>query len=255
MRRIVLGILLLAVAAGATVTGAFGRTPSPPSSADVVGKMIAALGGRTALESIKSKVEIVSLQLPDQMVTTTVTRVEPDKYLEVDTLPAYHQAITTGYDGTTGWVDDTYGNVKQLTGDQLTVVRCKAQDPAASFLGADKSTTFDAKPDQTVDGKSYIVLVANHDGCPTTTLYVDPKTYLVWRFTDGLQTVDLSDYAVGPSGEKYAKTLAITSGMGSFLGAVTSVKDNVQIDDAIFVMPQKASASPAAPTPAASATP
>lgn len=258
MRRIFLGLIGVGCAFASAHAIADAKSGAPPSSAGVVSKMIDAYGGRATLDAIKTKVEVLSLSIQGEPGTITNTQEAPNKFLELVSIPAYRVSVTTGYDGSNGWIVDSYGHVRALTGDQLATARCQAADAVGSLLHPEQtSATFALQPNQTVDGKSYLVLLFSQKGCPTTSLYVDPQTYLIGRFVNELQTIDLSDYTSGPLGEKYPKTLAITSAEGTAIATVTSLKDNPQIDETIFTMPPIPSPLPSAsaPAPAASASP
>ena len=224
------------------------------STQALVAKVIEAYGGRTTLDSIKTVALVQALSVQGESGTITTTIEAPNKMLQVVSIPAYHATITTGFDGTNGWTSDAYGHVKALTGDQLTGLACQATNPFTTILHPDSTVTVTAQPDQTVGGKTYVILLLSKKDCPTRTFYLDPKTFLTARVDDGQQTHDLSDYDTGPLGEKYAKSDAV-EGLGS-VATVTSRKDNVPVDDSIFAMPKAApdgGASPASPAPAPAA--
>jgi len=253
MRR---SIVYISCAIGATCA-VLASTPassaSLPSSTSVIAKIVAAYGGPSVLGSIKSTVQVASLTLQGQPGTITVTTERPNKSLEVVAVPAFHAIITTAYDGANGWTSDAYGNVKALSGDQLTSTRCDSTDLTYAMLHPDPTIAFAVQPNQTVDGKSLIALLVSQKDCPTITLLVDPKTYLIARYVSAVETIDFSDYASGPAGEMYPKTAVITGGIGTYYTTVTSIQDNVTIDESIFAMPA-AGKSPA-PTPSSSSMP
>ena len=217
-----------------------------PTTAAVIDKMIAAYGGRTVLDSIKTKVEVVSISIRGQAGTITSTEKKPNKFLEVISIPGLGFTSTTGFDGKSAWTSDAYGNVKALSGDQLNTVRCQAVDETSEMLHPDGSTAVAVRPNKTIDGKSYVTLLFSKSGCPSETLYVDPKTDLVVRTSSSDSTIVLSNYTSGPAGEKYPKTVTVTNAMATYVGTVTSLKDNPQVDDSAFAMPPMPSPSPAA---------
>ena len=235
------GALAVALACSAAVS-------APAPSAPVLAKIADAYGGRTVLDSIKTNIEQLSLTSQGQDTAVSYTHVLPDKFLEVVSIPALHVMVTTGYDGKTVWQKDSYGHVAALTGDRLATALCQANDPMDAILRpATSKAAVAVKPDQTLDGKKYIVLLISQAGCPSTTLYVDPKTYLVARWSNDLQTTDFSNYQTGPAGEKYPKSIVLTTPEGTAIATVTSEQDNVTVDPSIFAMPP---GSPA-PTPSA----
>ena len=183
------------------IVAASAKAAPLPSAASVLANLTQAYGGRTVLDSIKSSSESLSLSLQGQPGTSTTTHEMPNKFVNVLTVPAYHVNMTTGFDGTNGWIKDSYGQVKLLAGDQLATVRCQFNNPIYAMLHPTADVAAAVQPSQTVDGKSYLVLLVSQKGCSSTTLYIDPRTYLVSRLIGEQQTTDLSDYSTGPAGE------------------------------------------------------
>jgi|SRR5579864_295318 len=253
MRRSPLVFVLLAALAPAATALAAGSTAAPPSASATLAKMAAAAGGMSVLASIKTQVIVATAAIQGQQATLTTTVQAPNKFLQVIDVPAFHLRITKAYDGTTAWASDAYGNVKALTGDQAHEVLCEAIDSNDAVMFPDRwPVTVKAQPNQTIDGKSYLVLSVTPKGCETATLMVDPKTDLISRETVSGQTSVLSNFKKGPAGEIYAATLVVTGPQGVFVATVSSVQDNVALDPAAFTMPPPPSPSPA---PAASAAP
>jgi len=256
MRRIAIIVTCALCAIGSALVPTPARSASPPSSSGLIAKMIQAYGGAALLDSIKSTVVVASLTLQGQDGTVTTTTQVPNKSVEVVAVPAFHATITTGYDGTNGWTSDGYGTVKALTGDQLASTRCNSTDLTYAMQHPDPTIVFAQQPNQTVGGKSLLTLLFSQKDCPTITLLVDPKTYLITRFVSALQTIDFSDYEKGPLGEMYPKTAVINGGIGTYYTTVTSIQDNVAIDPSMFAMPAAGSAAPQpSPSPAVSAAP
>jgi|SRR5579863_4331362 len=246
MRFSSIGLAVAGCAAAAACLLASSAIAATSASA-VLQKMAKAYGGRTVLDAIKTQRVNLSLSIQGQPSTVTTTTERPNRMLEVVSIPAMHLVVTTGFDGANGWVQDTYGHVKALSGDQLSEVSCQADDPVYDALHASKGSSITQEPSQTLDGKNYVVLQVSQKGCQPSTLLVDPKTYLISRLLAPQQTVDFSNYATDAAGEKYPRTLAITSALGTQVGTVTSIEDNVKIDDAIFAMPASAATPAAAP--------
>jgi len=255
MRRFVFGLVCAVGAITSVGVSTDARAASTMPMATVTSKMIAAYGGKDVLDSIKTSVHVVALTVQGQTGTITTTIEAPSKFLQVVSVPAFHATVTTAFDGTNGWSSDAYGNVKALTGDQLTTTRCNATDITHAMLHPDPTIVFAVQPNQTVDGKSLITVLVSEKGCPTVTLLVDPQTELITRYVSPLQTVDFSDYMKGPLGEIYPKTVVITGGIGTYYTTVTSIQDNVPVDDSIFAMPASGQSPAPAASPAPSANP
>jgi hypothetical protein len=247
MRRFIFGFACAVCAFTAAGVTTDARAASTMPTATVISKMIAAYGGKDVLDSIKTSIQVVALTVQGQSGTITTTIEVPSKFIQVVSVPVFHATVTTAFDGTNGWTSDAYGNVKTLAGDQLTLTRCEATDLTYAMLHPDPSIVLAVQPNATIDGKSLITLLMSQKNCPTVTLYVDPKTFLLSRYVSALQTIEYSDYTAGPLGEKYPKTAVSTGGIGTYYTTVTSVQDNPKLDESIFAMP--VTAQPAAPTP------
>jgi hypothetical protein len=245
--------LLPALAAGAT------SSPTE-SAASILSNVTQAYGGRAVLAAIKNEIIVVDLTIGGQQATSTTMIAAPNKYMTVIDVPGMHAKVSRGFDGAVAWATDAYGVVRSLTGDSANAVKCEAIDANETSLFPDRwPTTVKAQPSQTVDGKTYLVLSIEPRGCEKSTAFVDPKTYLIMRYATTGQTSAFSNFQNGPSGEKYAKSIEVTGGMGVLLGTVTSVRANVPLDPSAFSIPSAAAPPPpvaptASPAPSASPT-
>lgn len=223
----------------------------------IVAKMIAAYGGSTVLNSIKTRVVTVSAAIQGEGATITTTYEWPNQLVQVIQIPALRVTYTTGYNGAVGWARDSYGQVQAQTGDQLVLLKCLADNPIEAVLKSDGGTS-DASIQSsatTDNGKKYDVLRVTQPGCPATTLLLDPTTHLVFRESNDTQKNDFSNYAVDSGGEAYPKTVITSASGQTTVGTVTSVQDNVTLDPSIFAMPAPGSSPAPAPglaTPAPS---
>lgn len=255
MRCRSIGIAVAGCAAAAVCLAATSAGAAPAGSV-ILQKMAKAYGGRAVLDAIKTERITLSVTIQGQASTITTTTERPNRMLTEVSIPGMHLVVTTGFDGAHGWVQDTYGHVKALSGDQLSELGCQADDPIYDALHARTASSVMQEPSQTLDGKSYIVLQVSQKGCQPSTLLVDPRTYLIARVLGPQQTIDFSNYAIDSAGQKYPRTLVITSGFVTQIGTVTKMEDNVDIDDAIFAMPASApTPSSSTPAPAPSGSP
>ncbi|HET9342748.1 MAG TPA: hypothetical protein VFO25_07535 [Candidatus Eremiobacteraceae bacterium] len=243
----------LVVAAIASVAPSAGATKINP----VIAKMIEAYGGSAVLDSIKTRVVVVSLPFQGEAATITMTYERPNRLVRVVQVPAMRITETYGFDGTRGWVRDSYGHVQEMSGSDLSTFRCQAIDPILTLLqsAAGPPVMSVRSSRATVDGKEYESLDVIEKDCPEATMLVDPATYFITKVSDTEQSANLSNYQVGSAGERYPKTVVTTSpGLGTTVETITSEQVNVAIDDSIFAMP--APGSSAAPAPGlATATP
>ncbi|HEY7992591.1 MAG TPA: hypothetical protein VID24_00095 [Candidatus Eremiobacteraceae bacterium] len=236
-------LVLVAIASVAPSAGATKINP-------VVAKMIQAYGGSAVLDSIKTRIVVVNLPFQGEAATITMTYERPNRLVRVVEIPALRITETYGFDGTRGWVRDSYGHVQEMSGTDLSNFHCQAIDPILTLLqsGAAPSVISVRSSRATVDGKQYESLDVIEPGCPESTMLVDPATYLITRVSDTDQSADLSNYQIGSAGERYPKTVVTNSpGLGTTVETITSEQVNVTVDDSIFAMPAPGSSPAPAP--------
>jgi len=226
----------------------------------IVTKMIAAYGGSTVLNSIKPRVVTVAAAVQGEAATITTTYEFPNHLVQVIQIPALRVTYTTGYNGAVGWARDSYGQIQAQTGDQLTLLKCLADNPIEAVLksGGGASDASVQSSTTTEGGKNYDVLHVTQPGCPATTLLLDQTTHLVTRESTDTQKNDFSNYESDAGGEKYPRTVVTSASGVTTVGTVTSVQDNVTLDPSIFSMPAPGSSPAPAPglaTPVPSSTP
>jgi hypothetical protein len=253
-----LGLSLAAVGFAARVVIA-----APPPASDLVAKIVAAEGGASVVQSIQSVIIVATGQVNGNDVVVTSSFAAPTKWVQAFEIPSYHVKVYKGFDGTSAWQTDTNGDVDVLAGDQATAVECQAIDSdPAGIASTNWPRAIASQPDLTLDGKTYHVLSVTPKGCPLSTFYVDPQTYLIDRVDESGQTLTFSDFKKGPSGEIYATSVISSGAAGVIAATVTSRQDNPTISPSTFAVPPGPVVSPnpgTSPTPtpstAASASP
>ncbi len=254
MRRIAV-IAALPLSVAAVVLAAQSGIAAPPPASGLVAKIVAAEGGASVLRSIQSVVIVANGQVNGNDVVVTSTFAAPTKWVQAFEIPSYHVKVYKGFDGTSAWQTDTNGDVEVLTGDQATAVECQAIDSdPAGIASTNWPRAIASQPDVTLDGKTYHVLSVTPKGCPLSTFYVDPQTYLIDRVDVSGQTLTFSDFMKGPSGEIYAASVISSGAAGVIAATVTSRQDNPTIAPSTFAVPPAPVVSPSpstspAPTP------
>jgi hypothetical protein len=247
MRARAFGLICAAFALTAIVFAA--PSTAAPKINPIVEKMIAAYGGSAVLNSIKTRVVTVAAAIQGEAATITTTYEWPNEIVQVIQIPALRVTYTTGYDGSVGWARDSYGQIQAQTGDQLTLLKCLADNPIEAVLKSGGGTS-DASVESsttTDGGKKYDVLRVTQPGCPVTTLLLDTTTHLVVRESTDTRKNEFSNYDVDSAGEKYPKTVVTSASGATTVGSVTSVQDNVTLDPSIFAMPAPGSSPAPAP--------
>ncbi|HEX8766566.1 MAG TPA: hypothetical protein VF740_15460, partial [Candidatus Acidoferrum sp.] len=219
-----------------------------PTVDSVLDRFVQALGGRAALESIKSMVFTGELTISQLKTTGNTTEYfkYPNFFAFVAEIPGYGK-VRTVYDGKTAWNIDPKGGITEISGPELADIsrrsdihwnlKLKEFYPGLKVTGRDK-----------VDGIDAWTLEATVDGW-TYRLYFDSATGLLVRFdTDthkpaGDSSVLIADYRdVGKV--RFAYSASMASSGGGWSRKLSEVNFNVPIDDAIFARPSGAAVSP-----------
>ena len=225
-----------------------------PTAEAVLDKYVEATGGAAAYEKITSQSVKATVTIAAQNLSGTADSVSkaPDKVYIKQTFPGIGE-FKQGYNGTTGWADDPISGLRTLSGVELNQFKSQAV-----FNAPLRWREIYSKAEMTgikdVDGKpAYAVLLTEKLSKKTRTEYYDTKTGLqvksesVQEGPQGTVPVETyySDYRTVDGVKVPYKVRGVLSG-AELLSVVTEYKNNVPVDDSLFVKP---SASPA-PAPA-----
>ena len=231
-----------------------GQPPPAASSKDalnVLAKMVEAMGGRKLLASIKD----ATLKGTAEMVQTglsgpiTIYQKEPNKLrmdLDLSSI-APGRIFTLAYDGTKGWGTD----VRTWANEAMS--EASSQDFSHQAVGNDSlldprklGIVYVLKPRATLDGRDYIVLEQTLADGHKTLFYVDPETYLTYKFST--TSLDPATGAVveieSVLGEyRRAGGLMINHSVRTYNGGteierltITAVVHNSALNDALFIL-------------------
>ncbi len=148
----------------------------------ILEKMIEFQGGRKAIEGIKDMTLSGTLEIAMQGLSGPITlyKKEPDKRrLDVELMG---MVITQVYDGKNGWGTNLQtGGIEDMSGEQLAEVKRDSM-PVVSILDPQKyGITFSYKGKEEIEGKEYFILDQTYADGFTSTLYLDSKTYLIFK--------------------------------------------------------------------------
>lgn len=218
-----------------------------PSVDRVLDQFVQAMGGRAALENVKSLAFSGSLTIADLKTTGKTTEYfkYPDHFAFVAEIPGYG-TVRTVYDGKTAWSADPKGAITEISGPQLSDIRRRSDIhwnlklkefyPGLKVTGREK-----------VDGKDAWALEATVDTW-TFRLYFDSATGLLVRFdTDTHQPTGNSSVLIGDYREvgkmRFAYAASMQSSQGGWSRQLDKVNFNVPIDDSVFARPSGAAGS------------
>jgi hypothetical protein len=214
-------------------------TASPPTVDDVLSKYVEALGGRTAVEHLESRVMSGTAATRDGRIVPVTIEQKGERYRE--TAGAQSAVVIRGFDGAVAWQ-----NVRGQTLENPVVEQAiRVPDLAIAthiktlyaVLAADRATR--------LDGRDVNVLRGSADGV-SETLYFDAASGLLVRRAISTMTplgplpwqVDYSDYR-DVSGLKMPFQITRANWEAIDTLKITDIKPNVQIDDARFARPSQ----------------
>lgn len=233
--------------------------PGGPGGPDVVtpdqlfDKFIAAVGGRAALETVKSRVAKGTQTTTDgRSLTIEISQSAPNKYLETASMA--RGSMMRGYDGSKGWSKDPRG-VDELGGNALSQFIRQADLAWPLNLKAGFTTIRMGGKDKIGDRDVYVVVGSVGDS-HRERLFFDAQTGLLLRMVSSDNSLigwipsqtDYEDYRDIGGGVKVPFTvkLSLVDPWSSWTRKFTEIKLNVPVDDKAFAMPPTPPAAPPA---------
>jgi photosynthetic reaction center cytochrome c subunit len=222
---------------------------SLPRPDAILAKYIDAVGGADALDKVKTRVEKGTTEFFGREVPVELTEKAPNMRISVMTMPNGHES-TTAVDGKTGWMAGGFG--PQGAPHAMTSAESAAAQLDATLAFPNDLKTlfrvFRPRPPEQIDGKNAYVLFGLHPGQPPTQLYFDEASGLLVRVVSFEQTalgrlpqqIDFSDYR-DADGVKVPYSWTISRPQSRFTIKITSVEQNVPVEDSKFAMPAAAS--------------
>ncbi len=226
--------------AGSAAAAQQAATPAPDQ---VVAKYVRAIGGKAALEKVKSRVTKGTLDPGGgQISTLQITEKAPDKFLQELEVPGIG-AINEGFDGKMGWEWNSQEGVQEMTGTSLAARRRNAQfyrwlRMRELFAKLEVSGT-----EKVGDRTTYVLEATPQEGYAEK-FYFDTETGLLLRRDyrldgpDGVIAFEMyyEEYRV-VDGLKLPFTLRRVGPENVLLLKFTEIKHNVELDDARFAKP------------------
>lgn len=229
-----------------------------PSGAPVFDKYLQAIGGKTALGGVKSRVEQGDAVMANNRKTPIDIYAEsPDKRLSVMHMP--NGDSVTAYNGQAGWLTFPGRPMRQMSGpDQMA-----AKLDATAFFPQDLPGLFEDLKlqlnSEKIDGHETSVVLGLSKGEPPVKLYFDKDSGLLVRMVHYAATplglnptqIDFADYR-DAGGVKTPYRWTIARPGGAFTIQITKVEQNTTIDASKFVEPPP---TPPGPPPGAPGAP
>jgi outer membrane lipoprotein-sorting protein len=220
---------------------------------EIIEKHLAALGGRTALNNLKSrsmKRTISGSNIGDLTGSVEILNGVPNKsrtFVQIDLsdLGLGKFVRDQRFDGTSGYVIDTMQGNHDITGEQLDAMK-NAQFPSPLLNYKGMGTTVELAGKEKVGDRDAYVLIGKPKAGPVIRYYIDAETYLpissVMNImvpqlgTEVEQTQETSDFRE-VDGVKVPFRIKTTSSLQTILVTITQVEQNKQIDQSLFSKP------------------
>ena len=213
---------------------------SLPTADQILEKYLAAAGGAEALHKIKTRVQKGTLDTGSEQYPIEIYSEGPEKRLSIS--HASFGESLTAFNGQAGWLSTPRG-VHPMNSGERQSARIDAQLYFPARL-RELYQEFKVLPGETVDGHATFLVTASGTSTPPLRLYFDQQTGLLLRLIRYTETplgrnpleVDYTDYR-DAGGLKIPYQWTLTRTNGSFTIRISSVQQNVPIDEKLFVMP------------------
>jgi photosynthetic reaction center cytochrome c subunit len=217
-----------------------------PSAAEILDDYLAAVGGAEALHKITTRRQKGTIDAMGEQYPVEIYSEAPEKRVSVSQ-PSFGESVTA-YNGQVGWLASPRGS-HPMSAAEAAAARIDAQLYFPARV-RELYQEFKVQPGEIVDGHATYLLNAQGHDMPPLRLYFDQQSGLLLRLIRYAQTplgrnptqIDYSDYReIDGIKVPYKWMLARTN--GTFTVSISSIQQNVPIDEKLFVMP------PATPAP------
>ena len=241
-------LLLLAVFFGCV------QLAAAQTADEIIEKHLAALGGRAALNNLKSRSMkgIITLSTPGGDIAGPIETLNevPNKsrtliQLDLSNLGLGKVTQDQRFDGTSGYVIDTMQGNRDITGDQLDAMK-NAQFPSPLLNYKEMGATVELAGKEKVGDRDAYVLIGKPKTGPSVRYYIDAETYLPVKTvikvmvpqlgTELEQTTETSDFK-DVDAVKVPFRIRTTTSIQTVVVTVNQVEHNKQIDRSLFSRP------------------
>jgi hypothetical protein len=245
--------ILIQRLASVVVVLAWAHVASAQTADEVIEKSIAAMGGRAAMEKIKTRSMVgdIALTTPAGEIpgTVEITNAAPNKTrtvikADLSAFGAGPLVIDQRFDGTTGYVLDSLQGNRDITGDQLNNMRSNAFPHSFLTYKANGIAVKMTGKEKVGDRDAFVLTFEPSIGTPIKQ-YIDAESYLPVKTViranippvgDLEQTAIASDFRE-VDGVKVPYKVQITSPATGFTMTFTKITNNVAVDEKLFLKP------------------
>jgi len=179
--------LMALVWAAILATASFGCSRSPTTADEVIERHTKAVGGRAAIETIQSIEFDLHITDPKFEVDGTYFAARPGK-MRIDVNAGGEHVFTEAFDGQKGWQWEGKGSAQKSATEKATAALRHGVELPGKLFGLHelkgRGHRIELAERENIDGIQYYALRLTLSDGYSTTLYVDPKTWLIARRRD-----------------------------------------------------------------------
>ena len=151
-------------------------------SSDILEKMIEAQGGRKLLAGIRDTTMTGTLEIAMAGMSGSLTMFLKEPNMMRMDMEFMGMVMTQAYDGEIAWgTNPQTGATEEMSGEQAEAIKRQSQGNDI-LLNPDKhGITYTLKESENIEGKDYYVMEQSFPDGYKLTMYVDSKTYLVYK--------------------------------------------------------------------------
>ncbi len=223
---------------------------------EIIEKHLAAVGGRAALNRLTSRIATGSISLSTPVGelkgTLEVYNKKPNKnrtLINVDATALGGGQIVNDqrFDGTTGYVVDSFNGNRAITGDQLEAMK-NGGFPTPLLTYKDAGATAALSGREKVGGSEAYVIRFTPKSGPAVRVFIDSQSSMLVKTIITVnvpqlggpvdQVVEFSDFR-DVDGIKIPYTTRSSNPLQTTTATLNDVKHNTQIDDSLFARPAR----------------
>ena len=221
---------------------------------EIIEKHLAATGGRAALGKVTSRISngTIALTTPVGELKGTIDlyQKKPNKtrtLVKIDATAIGGGQITSDqrFDGTTGYVLDSFNGNREITGDQLEAMRAGSfPTPFLNYKETGMTATLSSR--EKVDTRDVYVVQLTPKTGPGVKAFFDAENFMLVKTIITVnvpqlggpidQVVEFSDFR-DVDGIKIPYLTKSSNPVQAVVATITDVKQNMEIDDSSFAKP------------------
>ena len=221
---------------------------------EIIEKHLAATGGRAAMTKLTSRVATgtlaVTTPVGELKGTVEVYTKKPNKQrtlVKIDASAFGGSEIVNDqrFDGTTGYVIESFNGNRDKTGDQLEAMK-NGSFPSPLLTYKENGTTATLGTREKVGTSDAYVIQLTPKSGPGVKAFIDAETFMLVRTVLTItvpqlggpieQVSDFADFR-DVDGIKIPHATKTSNPVQTITATVTDVRQNVEIDDSLFVKP------------------